>query len=79
MNWLKEYFEYLLAAFVILLSFSLFAVILFMPIDKGSKEVIIYLLGVLSAICTQIVGYFYGSSKGSKDKTDAMNQIIKKP
>lgn len=76
MTWIKESFEIILAAFVILLSFLLFFVIIFVHVETESKDIIIYLLGVLSAIDTQIVGYYFGSSKGSKDKTDAMNKAM---
>jgi hypothetical protein len=35
-------------------------------------DVVIYILGVLSAIVTQIFSYYFGSSMGSADK----NKII---
>lgn len=46
------------------LTFTLFFVILFFPEklqDKG-KDIIIYILGVLSAIVTQVFSFYFGSS-----------------
>ena len=40
------------------------------------KDLIVYILGVLSAIVTQIFSYYFGSSKGSEAKTDTLNQVL---
>jgi hypothetical protein len=42
-------------------------------LNQGQKEIILYILGVLSAAVTQILGYYFGSSQGStaKDKSIA--------
>jgi len=45
----------------------------FIPIDATSKEVIFYVFGALMAIVTSIYNYHRGSSQGSKDKTDLMD------
>ena len=43
---------------------------------EATKEITIYILGVLSAIVTQIFGYYFGSSTGSKAKSDIIgNQL----
>ena len=39
------------------------------PQDSGTKEVILILVGVMAAAITQILNYYFGSSKGSSDKT----------
>ena len=61
----------LLAIGTITLVFSLFFVMIFLPsyIEGESKEVVMYLLGILSAVLTQIYGYYFGSSAGSADKS----------
>jgi len=60
--------------FVIL---SLMFVLIFTPsvIKAESKDVIIYILGVLSAVLTQIYSYYFGSSAGSAEKSKTINQI----
>lgn len=45
-------------------------------LNQTQKDIIIYILGVLSAAVTQVLGYYFGSSSGSKDKTDAMSVAI---
>ncbi|MGE4403179.1 MAG: hypothetical protein AB7F61_16060 [Desulfobulbus sp.] len=47
-------------------------------INSTQKDIIIYILGVLSAAVTQILGYYFGSSSGSKIKTDALNDELAK-
>lgn len=59
----------------IIITLSLFYVLIFSPnvIKSDSKDIILYILGVLSAVLTQIYSYYFGSSAGSaaKDKTVA--------
>lgn len=68
-----------LALGVISLTFILFGVVMFdnNPVDSTRKDILIYILGVLSAISTQIVSYYFGSSQGSKDKADQLKQVLK--
>ena len=69
----------ILALAVIGLTFLLFAFVMFddKPVDASRKDVLIYVLGVLSAIATQIVSYYFGSSQGSKDKADQLKDAMK--
>jgi hypothetical protein len=59
-----------LALGVVGLSFALFAVLIFVNVKPEAKDILIYILGVLSAAVTQILSYYFGSSQGSKDKSD---------
>jgi energy-converting hydrogenase Eha subunit A len=59
------------------LSFSLFAVLIFVDVTAEAKDILIYILGVLSALMTQVTGYYFGSSVGSKDKTEELKRVIK--
>jgi hypothetical protein len=69
----------ILALSLLLITFSLFAVVMFdhSPVDSTRKDILIYILGVLSAISTQIVSYYFGSSQGSKDKSEALEKALK--
>jgi hypothetical protein len=62
----------------ILLTFVLFYVAVFsnLALGDGKKDVILYILGVLSAISTQIFSYYFGSSQGSAEKTRAINDML---
>ncbi len=64
-----------LALGIIGLSFTLFAVLIFVDVEANSKDILIYILGVLSAAVTQILSYYFGSSMGSKVKEDKLNQF----
>jgi len=70
----------ILAIGVLALTFGLFAFVLFDKgdIDPTRKDILIYVLGVLSAIATQIVSYYFGSSKGSNDKNDAIDKVLER-
>jgi hypothetical protein len=69
----------ILALGVITLTFILFGVVMFdeTPVDDSRKDILIYVLGVLSAIATQIVSYYFGSSQGSKEKSDQLKEAMK--
>jgi flagellar basal body-associated protein FliL len=47
------------------------------PVESSRKDILIYVLGVLSAIATQIVSYYFGSSQGSKEKSDQLREAMK--
>ena len=69
----------ILALGIVTLTFVLFAIVMFdeTPVDASRKDILIYVLGVLSAIATQIVSYYFGSSQGSKDKSDQLKEALK--
>lgn len=69
-----------LAASVLLMTFILFGLVLFDDgdIDPTRKDILIYVLGVLSAIATQIISYYFGSSQGSAAKNNAIDKMLEK-
>ena|SRR5258708_2100448 len=61
-----------------LLTFGLFGWLMFgpwKPEDHDKKEVVLYVLGVLSGILTQVFSYYFGSSQGSAAKTDLIQSM----
>ena len=70
----------ILASGTLLLSFILFYIVAFdtSVFTNANKDIIIYILGVLSAIDTQIIGYYFGSSSSSAQKTATLEGLIKK-
>lgn len=60
----------LMALGTIVLSFVLFYILIFSPslIPVSSKDIVIYILGVLSGILSQVYSYYFGSSAGSAAK-----------
>lgn len=69
-----------LAASVLLMTFILFGLVLFDDgdIDPTRKDILIYVLGVLSAIATQIISYYFGSSQSSAAKNHAIDRMLEK-
>ncbi len=60
------------------LCFALFGWLMFgtwNPGDQSKKEIILYVLGVLSGILTQIFSYYFGSSQGSAAKSDQIQAM----
>ena len=45
-------------------------------INDTQKDIIIYILGVLSAAVTQILGYYFGSSQGSATKSKSLDKVL---
>lgn len=70
----------ILAIGVMVLSFLLFYIVAFDSdiVTTRNKDVIIYILGVLSAIDTQIIQYYFGSSSGSTQTRGFLENMIKK-
>lgn len=66
-----------LALGVVTLSFILFAILIFVEVKDNAKDILIYILGVLSAAVTQILSFYFGSSQSSKDKTEELKKVFK--
>lgn len=67
----------ILALGSVVLSFSLFAVLIFIDVKAEAKDILIYILGVLSAAVTQILSYYFGSSSGQADKEEKLKELTK--
>lgn len=70
----------ILAIGVLVLSFVLFYIVAFDSdvVTARNKDVIIYILGVLSAIDTQVIQYYFGSSSGSTQTRAFLEGMVKK-
>jgi len=66
----------ILAIGVISLSFVLFAVLMTIEVKSMAKDILIYILGVLSAALTQILSFYFGSSQGSKNKQAEIDKMM---
>jgi hypothetical protein len=68
-----------LALTVIGLTFILFAIVMFdkSPVEPSRKDILVYVLGALTAIATQVTAYYFGSSSGSKDKAEELKRLMK--
>jgi hypothetical protein len=59
------------------MTFILFAIIIFTDVDGDSKDILIYVLGALTSAVTMVLGYYFGSSAGSKEKDNKIKDLMK--
>jgi len=68
-----------LALGVTALTFILFGILMLdsSPVEPSRKDILVYVLGALTAISTQVISYYFGSSIGSKDKSAQLDRVLK--
>lgn len=71
---IDEIFKYSLAALIVVGFFVLLITLASMSIPKANETLLNMTTGALIAAFSMIVGYFFGSSLGSKQKTEMMNK-----
>jgi hypothetical protein len=49
--------------------------LIFYELPQTAKEVVVYMLGILSGMVKDVYGYFFGSSSSSKNKDEALANI----
>lgn len=76
--WLNKIITSVLALGIVGLTFTLFAVILFLEVTPANKDILIFLLGNLTTLVGLVCSYYFGSSVGSKDKTEEIRGLMKK-
>lgn len=57
--------------------FTILVIAIFYEFPVENKEVLNALFGMLSAAQLSIINYYFGSSKGSSDKTEALNTAVR--
>jgi len=67
-----------LALGTVALTFILYAIIIFTDVDEQSKDILIYVLGALTSAVTMVLGYYFGSSAGSKEKSAQIDEMLGK-
>ena len=71
----KDIFMYALGALIVIGFFLIIYVMFVKPIPPENKDTTYLILGALVASFTTIVSYFYGSSRGSADKSETINNM----
>jgi len=71
-TWLQKNIAPMLAILAVLATVIFFYVLIFRKLDPTSENVILYILGVLSTIVSQIFAYYFGSSAGSRAKQEEL-------
>ena len=58
--------------------FVIIGLLLFVSIPEGSRDAMMIMLGALLVMAKQVIAYIYGSSAGSKAKTDVIQTMMKR-
>lgn len=72
----RELALYVLASVIIASVVSFLILLTLKETPTGNKDPLMMALGALLAAFGTVVGYFFGSSKGSADKTDTLHEKI---
>ena len=70
----QQIFQYALAALVAVGLYWLSYLLIMKAAPEANKDALLILLGVVAAAFSNVVGYFFGSSKGSADKNDMLKK-----
>jgi hypothetical protein len=68
----------LLAIGILTGSMIIALLVFFVDFPDSQENILIFVLGSLFSIATQVVSYYFGSSQGSKDKTSELKEAMKK-
>jgi uncharacterized membrane protein YjfL (UPF0719 family) len=69
MEKIKEIYMYLLGAFVVALCFFLAYLLIFTPVPESNQGIVNVAFGLVLGWGGAVVGYFFGTSKSSAEKT----------
>ena len=72
---INKIFPSVLALTTVIATFLLFFYFAQGQFTGDKKDIVIYILGVLSTITTQIFAFYFGSSAGSKEKTEILKKL----
>jgi len=71
---IKEIFMYVLGAFVVGCAVTIITMLFFYSVPQSNHDAIMLAIGAALGWAGSVVSYFYGSSKGSSDKTDLLKE-----
>jgi hypothetical protein len=63
-----------LAVFTVVCTFVLVGILCFINIADAQERIVIFVLGFVTAVAGQVLSFYFGSSQGSKDKTEALTK-----
>lgn len=77
-DWFAKNFLYLFTSVWSIFAMAFFYTASFVPVPDANQRIVDTIIGVLiGTVLTGFFNFFFGSSKGSKDKTDALVKGIK--
>ncbi len=72
----KNPVQAILGLIAVLGFFSILGVLLFKDIPIGVKDILLTLFGCLTTIVVQVYQFYFGSSKGSQEKTETIHNKL---
>lgn len=72
---LKEIYMYLLGAFIVCCAVITVLVLVFYQVPENNRDMVNISLGTILGMSVNVVGYFFGSSKSSADKTEHIKDM----
>lgn len=76
---LKEHFIYVFAFFITASTFAFDTMLCFHHIPEQNKSIVDFIAGVLNTSClVTVVGFFYNSTIGSKEKNRQLMEMASK-
>jgi len=77
-SWLAKNVAFILDIVIVVATICLVAMLYFMPIPSGNRDIAYAVLGVLLTGLSTILNFYRGSSKGSADKTEMLLKSFQK-
>lgn len=74
----KDVFQYVLGALLIICFFAFIVTLIFVPIPEPNQDLLTLTAGALIGSVVTVVGFYFGSSKGSADKNDMLITELRK-
>ena len=66
----KDIYMYALGGIIVMSILVIIGLLIFYEMPAGNREPLLLILGTLVGSFSSVVNFFYGSSKGSADKTE---------
>jgi hypothetical protein len=68
----------ILALGTVTLAFLFIAILMFRDVPTDQQQMVIFALGFITSSAGQVLSFYFGSSQGSKDKTEEIKGMLKK-
>jgi hypothetical protein len=78
MKELNKNISAILSILCLCFTFLLFFIVLFIDIEANHKDVVIYILGALTTLLSQVFSYYFGSSESSNSKNKTIENLSNK-
>ena len=76
MDTLDKVAKYIIALICIILAFTVLCKLVGYATTNNSKEIILFILGMVSSIISAVMGYYFGSSHSSHKKDEVLGETL---